>query len=570
MNGSCPAAEAPFDDILILTSSTGAGHDAVAIALQEAVHELAPEVRVRIFDALAGKNDGGPLSPGHWYDATTEYAPWLWRLFYRATNTEGAVRLGMAAGGLLWARRLSTALRTGRPRMVVSVHPLGTRLAAGILRTMPDAPPLHCVVTDLVTIHRCWVCDEVAAFYVATPDASDAIAALGVPRERIHVTGLPLRTSFALPPQAPPEDANARVLLLGGGRASRRIAHVARALVASDLPPRLVVVCGRNARLQRRLARALGARATVLGWRDDIAALMRWSDVVVTKGGPTTVAEALSQARPVVIYQVLEDQETGNVALAERTGSGCYVPGVDALVPAIAAWSRACPTGDTAQALWLGCAAQRVAGRIVTALRASPVAAGASASPAGLEEGPELPGPVIDNPISGERIIIRQSGEQTDGRLLSFDHYLPPGGHVPARHVHPNQEERFTVLEGQMRFRLGWRRAIVAGPGDTVVVPRGTAHWFGNAGEGVSHARVEVRPALRLQEVFERSAAMEVVEPFPGTRIPRLSDLAPLMIEFQRELAVPDVPAFLVTAFLTPFAWLGRRRGRDAKHGSAG
>jgi mannose-6-phosphate isomerase-like protein (cupin superfamily) len=168
---------------------------------------------------------------------------------------------------------------------------------------------------------------------------------------------------------------------------------------------------------------------------------------------------------------------------------------------------------------------------------------------------------VIHNPISGERIVIRQSAAQTDGRLLSFDLFLPPGAHVPAGHAHPNQEERFTVLEGQMRFRLGWRRSILARPGDTIVVPPGSAHWFGNAGEGVARARVEARPALRLQEVFERSAAMEVVERFPGARMPRITDLALFMTEFQRELTVPHVPAFLVKAFLAPLAWWARRRG---------
>lgn len=570
MNRSRPAVEAAFEDILILTSSTGAGHDIVAGALQEAIHELAPEVGVRVFDALCDKSHTGPLSPGRWYDATVEYASWLWRLFYRATNTEWAVRLGMAAGGLLWSRRLSAVLRTQRPKMVVSVHPLCTRLAAGILRTMPNSPPLHCVVTDLVTIHRCWVCDEVVAFYVATSDASAAVAALGIPRERIHVTGLPLRASFAQTPQPLPHDDTARVLLLGSGRPSRRIEHVARALVASGLPLRLIVVCGRNARLQQRLTRMLGARATVLGWRDDIAALMRWSSVVVTKGGPTAVAEALSQARPVVIFQVLEDQETGNAALVERAGSGCYLPDVDALVRASAAWPQGLPSVDTTQAMWLGRAARRVAERTLTALRQCPAPPVTSSPLADHEAGPEIPGRVIDNPISGERIIIRQSAEQTDGQLLTFDHFLPPRGRVPARHVHPNQEERFTVIEGQMRFRLGRRRRIVANPGDTVVVPPGTAHWFGNAGEGMSHARVEVRPALRLQEVFERSAAMEVVERFPGARMPRLSELALLMLEFQRELAAPDVPAFLVKAFLSPFAWRGRRGRHGANDGSAG
>jgi quercetin dioxygenase-like cupin family protein len=177
-------------------------------------------------------------------------------------------------------------------------------------------------------------------------------------------------------------------------------------------------------------------------------------------------------------------------------------------------------------------------------------------------------GRVIMNPISGERIVIRESGAVTGGRLLSFDLFLPVGCHVPARHVHPHQEERFTVVAGRMRFRLG-RHAVLAGQGETVLVPAGTAHWFGNAGPDIAHARVEVRPALRMEELFERTEAMGRSGHLRGTRLPRLSDLAVVLLEFQRELAVPSVPAFIVLAVLAPLAWLGRWRGHQAGRGSA-
>jgi quercetin dioxygenase-like cupin family protein len=184
----------------------------------------------------------------------------------------------------------------------------------------------------------------------------------------------------------------------------------------------------------------------------------------------------------------------------------------------------------------------------------SPQVAGAGSLPA--------EGRVIVNPISGERIVIRVSGAQTGGELLIFDLYLPPGAHVPARHVHPVQEERFTVVAGQMRFRVGrlGRRAILAHPGETIRVPAGTAHWFGNAGASVAHARVEVRPALRMEEMFETTEAIGHAGPAPGARLPRLTDLARVVLEFQREVTVPDVPACVVKALLTPLAWLGRRR----------
>lgn len=172
---------------------------------------------------------------------------------------------------------------------------------------------------------------------------------------------------------------------------------------------------------------------------------------------------------------------------------------------------------------------------------------------------------VIENPVSGERIVIRRSGAETGGELLTFDLFLPPGSRVPAGHVHPAQEERFTVVEGRMQFRLGLR-TVVALPGDTVTVPRGTAHWFRNAGPGVAHAEVEVRPALRMQELFETNEEIGAEGHFAGTSLPRPTDLALFLLEFDREVGVPYVPRAVVRAVLAPLAWLARRAGRDARY----
>jgi quercetin dioxygenase-like cupin family protein len=164
---------------------------------------------------------------------------------------------------------------------------------------------------------------------------------------------------------------------------------------------------------------------------------------------------------------------------------------------------------------------------------------------------------VIENPHTGERIVIRQSGAETGGELLVFDVFLQQGGHVPARHVHPRQEERFSVIEGQVRFRVG-RRNILACQGDTLVVSSGTPHWFGNYGRTVAHLRVEVRPALRMEELF----ATAVHGSAPGAAWwSRLLNLVLIPLDFQRELAVPIVPQALMTRVLTPLAWLRLRLG---------
>jgi 1,2-diacylglycerol 3-beta-galactosyltransferase len=555
MNTFQPVPASPRGDILILTASTGGGHDSVAAALSEAMHEMAPGRPIRVHDPFAGERAHGPMSLGGCYDAMVAHAPWMWSLMYRVTDNEWAMRLGMAIICRLWAARLRRLLEERRPDIIVSVHPLCTRLAAAVLRGMSEPPPLHCVVTDLVTIHRSWACEAADAFYAATGYAAAALTDAGIGPDRLQMTGLPLRATFNQAPVATSGAARPRVLLLGGARPGRRLEAVARALVESGACLDLVVVCGRNIRLQRRLARALGSRATVLGWRDDIADLMRWSDVVLTKAGPTTIAEALSQARPVMIFEAHPGQEQGNVALATCTGAGCYLPKVKQLVRAISTRQWEAAAGNEV-ATWWGGAARRVAGSVVDSMNLERV----PLTPQPWDDESKVgTGNVIHNPVSGERIIIRTSGAETGGELMRFDLFLPPGGHVPARHVHPRQRERFTVLSGQMRFRLGWRRrTVLVNPGESIEVPAGTAHWFGNAGQGVSHASVEVRPALRMEELFETAAAMEVVGRRPGHLRPHLPDLARFMLEFQRELAVPDLPAVMVRTFLTPLARMGR------------
>ena len=180
---------------------------------------------------------------------------------------------------------------------------------------------------------------------------------------------------------------------------------------------------------------------------------------------------------------------------------------------------------------------------------------------AGWGSPPEAAERVIHNPISGERIVIRTSAAETGGQLLIFDLFLPPGGHVPARHAHPVQEERFTVMQGRMRFSFAGK-TVLLNPGGSVVVPRGQAHWFGNPGPEPSLARVEVRPALRTQEFFEANEAIAHAGHFLRTRLPRLSDLAAVLLEYQPEVSVPNVPAVLVRRILTPLAWLARHRRR--------
>jgi quercetin dioxygenase-like cupin family protein len=153
-------------------------------------------------------------------------------------------------------------------------------------------------------------------------------------------------------------------------------------------------------------------------------------------------------------------------------------------------------------------------------------------------------GQVIENPVSGERITIRQAAAQTGGALLAWELELAPGGRVPASHAHPGQEETFTVLEGRMRFRIGWRR-LVAGPGDSVTVLPGKVHHFANPGPGPARVAVHTSPALAMQDLLETAAALARDQHAAARTRPRLADLALFMRDFEREVAAPVLPGLL-------------------------
>jgi quercetin dioxygenase-like cupin family protein len=79
-------------------------------------------------------------------------------------------------------------------------------------------------------------------------------------------------------------------------------------------------------------------------------------------------------------------------------------------------------------------------------------------------------GQVIENPVSGEQIVFRKTAADTAGEYLEIELRLAADGKVPGMHVHPAQQERFEVLEGRMKFRMGLK-TIEAGPGDVVTSP---------------------------------------------------------------------------------------------------
>jgi quercetin dioxygenase-like cupin family protein len=174
-------------------------------------------------------------------------------------------------------------------------------------------------------------------------------------------------------------------------------------------------------------------------------------------------------------------------------------------------------------------------------------------------------GQTIENPVSGEKITFLQTARDTGGEKLEIEMELAPDGQVPGAHVHPEQEERFHVLEGTMKFRMGMRK-IVAGPGETVIVPAGKVHKFSNGGDETARVRVEVVPALDMEQLFETTVELALEGNVMRTGMPKPLHLALFVRRFAREVRAPFPPAWMVRIVMAPLAALARRKGYGERY----
>lgn len=175
------------------------------------------------------------------------------------------------------------------------------------------------------------------------------------------------------------------------------------------------------------------------------------------------------------------------------------------------------------------------------------------------------PGQTLENPVSGERFTFRETAASSDGELLAFELGLRPGGAVPIPHVHPVQTERFEVVSGLMRFRVGFRH-LLAEPGDVVEVAPGVLHGFANAGEGEATVAVEVRPALAMEEMLAEVVAMAEAGRMGKRGMPRnLLDLASLARRYDQEAHAPFLGVAAQRLLLAPLVFAANHLRRPSR-----
>jgi len=351
--------------MLILMSDTGGGHRASAEALDQAIQEKYPgRIDVTVMDIWTDHGRGVFRKLVPLYRQLAK-RPILWRAFYSYGLFPPTRMLTEVDSQLQCYSKFKKAIETADPDFVVSVHPLCQQMPISIVKELNRKRPVSkpripfvTIVTDLGSAHCTWFDPRADAVFVPSEAVRQLALYNRMPAAKILLKGLPIRPAFWKPSR--PKVALRRafnmapesrtVLLMGGGDGVGGISaiatEVANKLRSLDFKTHLTVICGHNEKTKSDLTRALvptipasnppsgrifdslfsnygnkwpflfsqgtsetkGLRVSVQGFVHNIDEYMAASDLLVTKAGPGTIAEAMTRGLPMVLSSFLPGQ----------------------------------------------------------------------------------------------------------------------------------------------------------------------------------------------------------------------------------------------------------------------
>lgn len=311
--------------ILVLSASVGAGHLRAAQAVELALRELAPDAEVRNVDVLTLTNAAFRKVYGEAYLDLVNKAPHVLGFFYDLLDRPRKPgskrdRLRLAAQKMNLSK-FCDLVECQRWDVVVNTHFLPPEIIRALKQKGTLRVPQVTVVTDF-DAHGLWVNDPLDQYCAATREAGAYLEALGVPAERVAVTGIPIHPVFAKPRNRAEclknhglKGDRPVVLQLAGGFGVGPIEKLFGAILSIEQPLEVVVVAGRNEKVKQQVGEVevpARHRAKVMGFTDKIDELMAAADVVVSKPGGLTSSEVLARGAAMAIVNPIPGQESRN------------------------------------------------------------------------------------------------------------------------------------------------------------------------------------------------------------------------------------------------------------------
>lgn len=323
--------------ILILSATGGAGHTRAAQALEQAAATFEHPIRVKHYDCLDFTSKAFKKLYSESYLAIVNKAPELWGYLYTKAESKLHEKKGlMRLFDELNYKNYLRMLKEEQPDVLLCTHFLPYLSVSETLRKAGITAPVAAVTTDF-DAHQYWVDPIVQRYFVHTEESAWQLRAKGVPAEKIVIKGIPVLPQFRQ--HIDKSDARKKlgidqerltILMVWGGfgvgKAEEMVKEVSAMLsIFPEQQFTLMLVCGRNEKLRKRAESAQYAEniaIRVFGFVENIHELMGAADILVSKSGGLTSAEAMASGLPMVIVDPIPGQETRNAEIIVEHQAG--------------------------------------------------------------------------------------------------------------------------------------------------------------------------------------------------------------------------------------------------------
>jgi processive 1,2-diacylglycerol beta-glucosyltransferase len=312
--------------VLLLSASSGAGHVRAAQALEKAFSARG-DCQVEHIDALQHVSKIFQRLYDKTYISMVRRAPELMGVIYERTDQPWHHPRRRLALDRLNTAPMIRLLKRIQPDLCVATHFLPAEIIAWLIAKRKLRARNAIVVTDY-DVHAMWLCRTVDRYYLAIDEAAEYLARIGVPRETIKVTGIPIDPLFAAPLDRSAArkhlglDAEATVILVAaGGYGIGPVEQLVKDLLALQKPWQIAAIAGKSDKMRKRLEQlAKGAgnmptgsrRLCPVGFTTEMDQYMAAADLMVGKAGGLTTSEALVRALPMALVEPIPGQEERN------------------------------------------------------------------------------------------------------------------------------------------------------------------------------------------------------------------------------------------------------------------
>ncbi len=308
--------------VLFLYLTKHSGHYAAAVAVEQAFRRLDPSVETMLLDSFSHANPLLSKVTLKAYLAILRAAPELWEYMYDNPEFKERTKKIHELLNRGNSKKLQRVLDAFQPDAVVCTQAFSCGVMATWKRTTGNHHVrLVGVLTDFVA-HRYWGAPEVDLYIAPNDDTRQSLLAQGVSAERVRVHGIPISHAFRAPVDAAAVIRQLglrpdlpKILVMGGSLGLGPVKAVIRKLDKLPQPFDIIAIAGKNADLRERLehqAHKLRHPTKIIGFAENVHELMSIAEVLVTKPGGITTAEALVKAVPMIIINPIPGQEQKN------------------------------------------------------------------------------------------------------------------------------------------------------------------------------------------------------------------------------------------------------------------